>query len=70
MTANNEEIRKLAHEIWEAEDRPDGQSARHWEQATILAAKIDDDDDQRDLKKSIDPSEATGLTEPAQPDQT
>lgn len=30
-------IEQLAHEIWEAEGRPDGQSARHWAMAERLA---------------------------------
>ncbi|MBN6150987.1 DUF2934 domain-containing protein [Xanthomonas sp. AmX2] len=29
-------IEQLAHEIWEAEGRPDGQSARHWAMAERL----------------------------------
>ncbi|MBB6367474.1 MULTISPECIES: DUF2934 domain-containing protein [Xanthomonas] len=30
-------IRQLAHEIWEAEGRPDGHAARHWAMAERLA---------------------------------
>lgn len=29
-------IRQLAHEIWEAEGRPDDQQARHWAMAERL----------------------------------
>ncbi|MBB5875390.1 MULTISPECIES: DUF2934 domain-containing protein [Xanthomonas] len=29
-------IRQLAHEIWEAEGRPDGRAARHWAMAERL----------------------------------
>ncbi|MDQ1091887.1 hypothetical protein QE400_001300 [Xanthomonas sacchari] len=29
-------IRQLAHEIWEAEGRPDGHAARHWAMAERL----------------------------------
>lgn len=67
---NNEEvIRKLAHQIWEAEGKPDGQSNKHWEKATVLASAVNHPD-QAYLKRSIDPSEASGPTEPVQPDQT
>ncbi|MBO9829364.1 MULTISPECIES: DUF2934 domain-containing protein [Xanthomonas] len=31
-------IRQLAHEIWEAEGRPDGHAARHWAMAERLVA--------------------------------
>lgn len=30
-------IRELAYQIWESEGRPDGQAARHWEMACVLA---------------------------------
>jgi hypothetical protein len=36
-TARSRRIEHLAHEIWEAEGRPDGQSARHWAMAERLA---------------------------------
>ncbi len=35
-TARKQRIEQLAHEIWEAEGRPDGQSARHWAMAERL----------------------------------
>jgi hypothetical protein len=35
-TARTRRIQQLAHEIWEAEGRPDGQSARHWAMAGRL----------------------------------
>jgi hypothetical protein len=35
-TARRKRIEQLAHEIWEAEGRPDGQSARHWAMAERL----------------------------------
>ncbi|MDR9762803.1 DUF2934 domain-containing protein [Rhizobium redzepovicii] len=28
-----EQIRRRAHEIWEAEGKPDGEQERHWQQA-------------------------------------
>ena len=69
MSDNEEVIRKLANQIWVAEGKPDGQAAKHWERARILASKANSPD-QAVLKKSIDPSEASGPTEPFQPDQT
>lgn len=29
-------VRELAHSIWEAEGRPDGQAQRHWDMAERL----------------------------------
>lgn len=67
MNSNEEVIRKLAHDIWEAEGRPDGRASEHWERAAKQAA---DANSQGNTKRSVDPSEARGNTEPAQPDQT
>jgi hypothetical protein len=69
MSRKEEIIRKLAYQIWEAESQPDGQADQHWEKAIILAEGISDPN-QALLKRSIDPSEASGSTEPIQPDQT
>ena len=69
MEYNEEIIRQLAHQIWEAEGMPDGRANAHWERATMLVSEANSPD-QAKLKRSIDPSEATGPTEPAQPDQT
>lgn len=69
MNNKEEVIRKLAHQIWEAEGMPDGQADKHWEKAIILAKGISDPN-KAHLKRSIDPSEASGPTEPIQPDQT
>ncbi|RYY02336.1 MAG: DUF2934 domain-containing protein [Gammaproteobacteria bacterium] len=66
MSTSDEIIRRVAHQIWEAEGKPDGQSDRHWKQASSLAQSGED----AGLKRSIDPSEAKGPTEPEQPDQT
>ena len=69
MSSNEEVIRKLAHEIWEAEGRPEGHASEHWERAARQAAEANSQD-QTHSKKSVDPSEASGPIEPAQPDQT
>ncbi len=38
MNLNEQRIREFAYQIWESEGRPVGQSERHWEMATKLAA--------------------------------
>jgi len=35
----DEEIRRLAHQIWEAEGRPDGRHLEHWRQAEEIWEK-------------------------------
>lgn len=37
MNTEDQRIRQFAYEIWEAEGRPEGQDARHWEMARKLA---------------------------------
>lgn len=69
MSSNEATIRTLAHQLWEAEGKPDGQAQEHWARAVELA-KESDSAKQNPSKRSIDPSEATGPSEPAQPDQT
>lgn len=36
MTNDEKRIRELAHQIWESEGKPEGQSERHWEMACKL----------------------------------
>jgi len=69
MKNQDDIIRKLAHQLWEAEGKPDGQAEKHWQKATALAQEKNNSND-GNLKRSVDPSEATGPTEPEQPDQT
>lgn len=69
MSVNEETIRQSANQIWESEGRPEGHAERHWKQAVILA-ESENDTKGTDQKKSVDPSEKKGPTEPAQPDQT
>jgi len=61
-------IQEIAYYLWLSEGKPEGQSARHWE----MAARMVDEEQHtgRNPKRSTDPSEAKGSTEPAQPDQT
>lgn len=37
MSNNEETIRQLAHQIWEAEGKPEGRAHSHWEKAINLA---------------------------------
>ncbi len=69
MVGNEHEVSTLAHQIWESEGKPVGQAERHWKLAARLIAEAQHRDHPHQ-KRSIDPSEATGPTEPEQPDQT
>jgi len=70
MVSNEQDIRNLAHQLWESEGRPEGQSDKHWK----LAARLIEADQNAlhpHSKKSVDPSEKeTDEPEPEQPDQT
>lgn len=67
--SREETIRTLAHQLWEEEGKPDGRAQEHWARAVELATHANKSE-QAHPKRSIDPSEATGPSEPAQPDQT
>lgn len=69
MASNEQNIRALAHQLWESEGRPEGQAEKHWKLATRLI-DADDTNVHPHGKRSVDPSEKTGPTEPEQPDQT
>jgi hypothetical protein len=66
--SNENEIRELAYYLWITEGKPNGQSDKHWQIATKMAAE--QKNGRAASKTSTDPSEAKGTTEPAQPDQT
>lgn len=42
MNINEQRVREFAHQIWESEGCPDGQSHRHWEMACRLAEESED----------------------------
>lgn len=63
------EIRELAYYLWVSEGKPSGQSEKHWEMATMMAEERAHHGED-ESKQSVDPSEAKGAREPAQPDQT
>ncbi len=65
---NEHEIRDIAYYLWLSEGKPQGQSERHWQTATKMAAE--QKNGRAGKKTSTDPSEAKGETEPKQPDQT
>lgn len=67
--SDEKHIRELAYYIWISEGKPEGQEKRHWEIANQMA-KDSHLTGKAPQKRSIDPSEAKGSTEPAQPDQT
>ncbi|MEN0036834.1 MAG: DUF2934 domain-containing protein [Cellvibrio sp.] len=69
MKSNEERIRELAYQMWEADGKPEGLSKAHWQHATEVVEEANRTD-QRSPKKSIDPSEKRGSIEPEQPDQT
>lgn len=65
---NEHEIRELAYYLWVSEGKPSGQTDRHWQIASKMAAE--QKHGSPSTKISTDPSEAKGTTEPEQPDQT
>ena len=67
--ANEHEIRELAYYLWVSEGKPSGQSDKHWQMAIKMAAERDKHGRSAE-KRSTDPAEAKGTTEPEQPDQT
>ncbi|GGY84712.1 hypothetical protein GCM10011613_32160 [Cellvibrio zantedeschiae] len=69
MVHTEHNVRSLAHQIWESEGKPSGQAERHWHLAARLMAEAEHKNHPHQ-KRSVDPSEATGPTEPEQPDQT
>ncbi|WP_193072828.1 DUF2934 domain-containing protein [Pseudomonas sp. FME51] len=48
MTNDEQRIRELAHQIWESEGKPEGQSERHWQ----MACKLLQSKQQGDLQPS------------------
>lgn len=52
---DDEKIRAKAHELWEAEGRPEGRSQSHWEQAKeIVAIKESFSDTLQPLAETVD----------------
>ena len=68
--SNDEIIRQLAYEMWESDGRPDGQSDKHWESASILAAGQTHGEKSDNKENPLDAYELQEPEEPHQPDQT
>lgn len=67
--SDEKQIREIAYYLWISEGKPEGQEKRHWEIANKMASESHLTG-KAPHKRSVDPSEAKGPTEPAQPDQT
>jgi len=69
MNSDEDEIRTLAHQIWESEGKQEGQADKHWEKATILVKGVSGAD-QMGVTRQPDPSEDLGSIETNAADQT
>jgi len=72
MSQNENRIRELAYQIWEAEGKPHGQAARHWHSACKLAADSQAYEHPRQASASLpvaaqDGAESQVPTKPAKP---
>jgi hypothetical protein len=54
MDAREERIRAKAHQLWEADGKPQGHDREHWEQA----AKLVEEEEQKAAKAEVDPEAA------------
>jgi hypothetical protein len=52
-------IRERAYRLWEAEGRPEGRAAQHWEQARMIVAL---EDGQRSTLKPVEPPKPEPVT--------
>ena len=61
LDAREERIRAKAHDLWEADGRPEGRDREHWEQA----AKLVEEEERQAAKDAADPQ-----SKPGQPSAT
>jgi hypothetical protein len=61
LDAREERIRAKAHDLWEADGRPEGRDREHWEQA----AKLVEEEERQAAKDAADPQ-----SKPNQPNAT
>ena len=54
LDAREERIRAKAHELWEADGKPEGRDREHWEQA----AKLVEEEERKAAKAEADPEAA------------
>jgi hypothetical protein len=64
IDAREERIRAKAHELWEADGKPEGRDREHWEQA----AKLVDEEERRVARARTDPDAAEHQGTPADSD--
>jgi hypothetical protein len=60
LDAREERIRAKAHELWEADGRPEGRDREHWEQAAKLVAE----EERHAAKAEADPAAAPSTDDP------
>ena len=56
MDAREERIKARAHELWEADGKPEGRDREHWEQA----AKLVDEEERAQARANSDPEAREG----------
>jgi hypothetical protein len=61
LDAHEERIRAKAHELWEADGKPEGRDREHWEQA----AKLVDEEERQAARAKSDPEAADRTRDPA-----
>jgi hypothetical protein len=54
LDSREERIKARAHELWEADGRPEGRDRQHWEQAV----KLLDEEERREARAKADPEAA------------
>lgn len=64
MDAREERIKAKAHELWEADGKPEGRDRAHWEQA----AKLIDEEERAVARASGDPEAASHAGKPTDSD--
>jgi hypothetical protein len=60
LDAREERIRAKAHELWEADGRPEGRDREHWEQA----AKLVTEEERQAARAEADPEAAPPNNDP------
>lgn len=62
LDAREERIKAKAHELWEADGKPDGRDREHWEQA----AKLVDEEERQAARAKADPDPAAREPKPTE----
>jgi len=61
LDAREERIKAKAHELWEADGKPEGRDRDHWEQAV----KLVDEDERREARVKNNPEAAERESKPS-----